>query len=254
MAAPERWTLATGDEKHLVEIQDAGLGRRITWSVDGAEVATRRTSDERVVLDGGPHGALGVRLPAFLGPARRVTWYSPHAGTGAELGAVACAHASYGGLDLDPEPGSKAAAREAWIREHPRQYAARRAGGAAAGALLAVVAIWLLSQIHIPWPDWHLRIPWPDITLPDIPWPSISIPWPDWQPPALPDWLRELLAKVKYVWPALLAAGLAHAEVRRRREQDARKAHSTVTAQDAQQAGRPATAHEPTTDPTDQES
>ncbi len=141
MGDPERWLLTISEDQHLVEILHAALGRRITWSVAGAEVATRRTSEERVVLDGGSRGALSVRLPRLMGPARRVTWYSP----GSELGALAAAHAGIGGVDLDPEPGSKAAAREAWIREHPRQYAARRAGAAAAGALAAVLGVWLLS-------------------------------------------------------------------------------------------------------------
>ena len=224
MGDPERWLLTIREDQHLVEILHAALGRRITWSVAGAEVATRRTSEERVVLDGGSRGALSVRLPRLMGPARRVTWYSP----GSELGALAAAHAGIGGVDLDPEPGSRAAAREAWIREHPRQYAARRAGAAAAGALAAVLGVWLLSRIHIPWPDWHLRIPWPHIDWPDVPWPDIAIPWPDWQLPSLPEWLRELMARLKYVWPVLLAAGLAHAEVRRRRQQDAQKARGTV--------------------------
>ena len=97
-------------------------------------------------------------------------------------------------------------------------------GAAAAGALAAVLGLWLLSRIHIPWPDWHLRLPWPHIDWPDVPWPDIAIPWPDWQAPSLPEWLRELMAKLKYVWPVLLAAGLAHAEVRRRRQQDEQKA------------------------------
>ena len=221
MGEPERWLLMIGEDQHLVEIVTAGLGRQIAWSVAGADIATRRTSEERVVLDGGSRGALRVRLPRLMGPARRVTWYPP----GSELGALAAAHAGIGGVDLDPEPGSRAAAREAWIREHPHAYAARRAGAAAAGALAAVVGLWLLSRIHIPWPDWHLRIPWPRIDWPDFPWPDIAIAWPDWQVPSLPEWLRELIAKVKYLWPVLLAAGLANAEVRRRRQQDAQKAH-----------------------------
>lgn len=72
------------------------------------------------------------------------------------------------------------------------------------------------------------QLSWPHIDWPDL-------PWPDWQVPSLPDWLRELMAKLKYLWPVLLAAGLAHAEVRRRRQQDMRKARGTAepNAQDA---------------------
>ncbi len=79
-------------------------------------------------------------------------------------------------------------------------------------------------MIRIPWPT--IAIPWPDWNLPSIPWPSIpwpSIPWPDWDLPELPAWLKALLEKLKYVWPVVLAFGLAHAEVKRRRRQDERR-------------------------------
>ena len=89
-----------------------------------------------------------------------------------------------------------------------------------------MLGVWLLSRIHIPWPDWHLRIPWPHIDWPDIRG-RIS-PSPGWQLPSLPEWLRQLMARLKYVWPVLLAAALAHAEVRRRRQQDAQKARGTA--------------------------
>ena len=212
---PERWLLTHDGREHVLEIADAGLRRRLTWQVDGAEAATKTTSDERVTLDGGEHGAVGVRLPTFSGPARRVTWYSPDA----DLGAVAAAQTGLGGVDLDPEPGSKAAAREAWIRAHPNLHAARRTGTAVLGVLLPLLVVWLLTRIDIPWPD----IPWPDWDLPSIPWPELSIPWPDWDLPELPAWVRELLDTAKYVGPVVLAFVLARAEVRRRHTQDQRK-------------------------------
>ena len=49
------------------------------------------------------------------------------------------------------------------------------------------------------------------IPLPDL---------PDWQ---LPDWLRWLLDKLKYIWPIVLAYVLARAEIKRRRQQDERR-------------------------------
>ncbi|WP_369140969.1 hypothetical protein [Modestobacter versicolor] len=218
--SPERWLLTSAGHEHSVEIAEAGLRRRIGWTVDGTAVATTTTSDERVVLDGGAHGAVGVRLPAFTGPARRVTWWSPDA----ELGAVAAAHTGLGGTDLDPEPGSKAAAREAWIRAHPDLHAARRTGAAVLGVLLPIVALWLLTRVDVPWPDLDLpAIPWPDWDLPAVPWPDLSIPWPDWDLPELPAWVREVLDKAKYVVPVLIAFALARGEVRRRRAQDERK-------------------------------
>ena len=138
MAKPtERWRLDHDGREHVVEIADRGLRRSITWLVDGAEVASRRTTEERIVLDGGEPGAVGVRLPTFVGPARRVTWYPP----GGELGAAAAAQVGLGGVDLDPEPGSTAAAREAWILAHPYRHATRRTGAAVLGVLLPLLGL-----------------------------------------------------------------------------------------------------------------
>ncbi|MPQ96477.1 hypothetical protein GB931_00785 [Modestobacter sp. I12A-02628] len=214
--APERWLLTCDGREHRVEITEVRLRRRVGWLVDGTEVAATTTSDEHVVLNGGEHGAVGVRLPRFTGPARRITWWSPDT----RPGAVAAAHTGLGGTDLDPEPGSKAAAREAWIRAHPNLHAARHAGGAVLGVVLPLVVLWLLAQVSlpaIPWPDWDLpSIPWPDWDLP-------TIPLPDWDLPELPAWVRELLDKATYVAPVLVAFVVARAEVRRRRAQDQRK-------------------------------
>lgn len=205
----------------MVQITDAGMRRAVTWRLDGTEIGTRRTTDKRVVIDGGDQGAVRIQLPEFVGPARRVTWY----GTDAVLDAEAAAHTGLGGLDLVPEPGTKAAAREAWIREHPRLYVARRTATAVLGVLLPLLLLWLVAHIRIPWPN--LSIPWPDWDLPSIPWPSI--PWPSWDLPELPAWLRALLDKLKYVWPVALALGLAHAEVKRRRQQDERRRRAAPT-------------------------
>ena len=174
--APERWRLVHEGHEHVVEIADAGLRRSVTWLVDGAEIGNRRTTDKRVVIGGGERGAVRVQLPEFVGPARRVTWYSG----GEALDAETAAHTGLGGLDLVPEPGSKAAAREAWILEHPRLYVARRVATAVLSVLLPLLLLWLLSRVRIPWPD--ITIPWPDWNLP-------SLPLPDWDLPELPAWL-----------------------------------------------------------------
>jgi len=215
---PERWRLVDEDHEHVVEIADVGLRRVVTWRLDGNELGSKRTTDKRVVINGGDRGALSVHLPEFVGPARRVTWYSADSAMGAE----AAAHAGLGGLDLVPEPGTKAAAREAWIAEHPRLYVARRVGTAAIGALCGVLVLWLMTQIRIPWPA--ISFPWPDWDPPAIPLPDI--PWPDL--PDLPAWLKELVEKVKYVWPVVLALGLGHAEVKRRRQQQERRRRASA--------------------------
>ncbi|MBN1174244.1 MAG: hypothetical protein JXA67_18885 [Micromonosporaceae bacterium] len=209
---PDRWCLTQADHTHTVEITEVGFSRTVTWRLDDVELASVKNSDKHVVLNAGEHGAIGVRFSDLLGSTRRVTWHPPDS----ELGAQIAARTGLGGVDLTPTPGSKAAARQAWIRRHPHLHVVGRTGAAAVGVALPLLVLWLLSQIPISWPDWHLpSIPWPDLPLPHI-----SIPWPHWDLPELPAWLRELREKaeyLKYVWPVALAFGLAQAEVRRRK-------------------------------------
>ena len=229
MGETERWRLHDGEREHVVEITEAGLARRLTWLVDGEEVATKKTSEDRAVLDGEGVGAVGVRLPRLTGPARRVTLFEDEAR----------AHTGLGGTDLDPEPGTRAAAREEWIRAHPHQHTARRTAVAVAGVVGPLLLFWLLSRIvvAVPWPDVDLpSIPWPD--LPGIPWPDLpAIPWPDVDLPSIPwpdvpDWVE---TAAKLVGPVLLAFLLARGEVRRRHQQDERKRAAAKTAEHAEQ-------------------
>ncbi|MET1008274.1 MAG: hypothetical protein ABWX96_22195 [Propionibacteriaceae bacterium] len=231
----ERWSLVADGRSHLVEIIDAGFSRRVVWLVDGEQVASRKAGEERLRItpddDGQGLGALALRFPSLVGPTRRVTWY----GGSGDLDAAAEAAIGLGGLDFEPEPGSAPARREARIREHPRRYAATQTAAGVAKVVVPLVLIFLLSKLalsvdwpdlpRIPWPDLP-QIPWPDIAWPSIPWPNI--PWPDWSLPALPEWVREVLDKLKYVWPVIVAFVLARAEVDRRRKQDALKAQRSA--------------------------
>ncbi|MCE0537406.1 hypothetical protein LWF15_18040 [Kineosporia rhizophila] len=236
---PERWHLAQDGHEHTVEISTTAASWVLRWTSDGTEVAAKKTSDSTVVLDGKDHGAVRLKLPSLTGPARQVTLYSA-ADEGAkkskDLGAAGQAHLGVGGTDFVPEEGSRAARREAWIREHPNQYAARRTATALAGVLVPVALIWLLRQItwrpdidlpRIDLPRIQLpRIPWPEIDLPDIPWPDIDINLPDL--PNLPGW-------VQYVWPVLIAFFVTQAELRRRRQQDEkRRAAAEAAAREAE--------------------
>jgi hypothetical protein len=215
--AADRWHLLRDGREHEVEIAEDGLRRRVTWRTDGTEVAATSTTDRRVVLAGGARGAVRVRLSELSGTARRVTWFADDGPAGAE----AAAHVGVGGVDLRPVAGTGAAERDAWIRDHGRAFTLRRTAAAVAGVLLPVLLLWLLSRVHLPWPDWQLpRIPWPDWDLPRIPWPDWHlprIPWPDWDLPRVPDWVRELREKARYVVPVIVAFVVARGEVRRRR-------------------------------------
>jgi hypothetical protein len=217
MATTERWTLQAAGRTHLVEVDPAGLGRRVTWRVDGREVGTARSGDGRMrVLPGdGTDAGIGVVALRFgaWGPARRVTWYD-----GGRESATAAAVVGVGGLDFEPEPGSRAARRKEWIGAHPRLYTVRQTliglGTVVGPLLLAALLARLAFSIDLP------AIPWPDLPdLPGIPRPDL----PDVDLPAVPGWVREVADKAKFVVPVLLAFVLARGEVRCRRAQDDRR-------------------------------
>ena len=239
------WNLSAHGLRHRVEVTGS-TSRTVVWHVDGQVVAVKKSSEDTVRLQPGDH--LGRRGPATaaghdgttgeqradvgrvrvtfsaLGRPRRVTWY-PADGT---VGAAGRALLGVGGIDLDPEPGSPAAQREVRIRRHPRRYAAAAVavgiGKVVAPLVLGLLAVRLLAAI--PWPDWNLpSIPVPDVDLPSIPLPDIALP--NWQAPG---WVRWVADRAHYVWPVLLAAFLARAEVRRRRQQDALKARLAAEA------------------------
>lgn len=221
MGEIERWHLDVDGTRHVVEIEQKALTRTAVWVRDGVEVGRKRTSDEKFVV--APTGADGaVRLVfGFVGPARRVTLHASETE----------AHTGLGGRDLQPEAGSRAAARQEWIGRHPRLHLLRQGLGAAGGVLVPIALIWLLARI--PLPDLP-SIPWPDIDLPSIPWPDLpSIPFPDIDLPSipfpdlpdLPGWVDPLL---KVGVPVAIALVVARGEVKRRRAAEARAAEDAA--------------------------
>ncbi|CAN7315861.1 hypothetical protein [Knoellia sp. LjRoot47] len=217
----QTFEIAYAGHTHRVVVTDSGLAREYVWTCDGVEVARRQSLDDRVTLTpksppgsepetGAQSGEIGkIRVRAGFTGVRRATLVI--AGTE---------------VDLVPEAGSAAARREERVRAHPRRHVALHTTAALAKVLIPVLGIGLviswLPSIDLP------RIPWPDIDLPSLPWPSIdlpSLPRPDWE---LPSWVRWVLDKVKYVWPVLLAFGIAQHEVRRRRDQDQRRSENKV--------------------------
>lgn len=213
----DRWSLTRDGCLHEVEICEVGLHRRVVWRVDGETVAEGKSHDERAVLVADGHGSIGLHFRTFAG-TRRVTWFE-HTNIPA---ALAANKTLIGGVDFEPEAGSKAARRRAWMHQHPRLYTGRQTIFAAIGLAAGVLITWLIGRLWhlIPW-DWLPqiqlpRIPWPDISLPSIPWPDI--PWPDLPDIALPGWIGTVLDAAKYVVPVLFAGWLAMRESRRRRD------------------------------------
>ena len=207
----DRWSLNWDGCLHEVEIREVGLHRQIVWRVDGEAVAESKSYDERAILVTDGHGSLGLHFRTFAG-TRRVTWFE-HTNVPA---ALAANKTLVGGVDFEPEPGSKAARRRDWMHRHPRLYAGRQIILAAVAIAVGVLVTWLLGHLWplIPW-DWVPQIELPRIPWPDIPWPSI--PWPDLPDINLPDWLGAVLDAAKFVAPVVLAGWLAVRESRRRR-------------------------------------
>ncbi len=219
----QRWHLTHQGHEHAVMIAQGTMTRTVSWLRDGTELATKKTTDETIVLapsttaeeDEAVAGAVRLKFP-LRGPARRVTLHD----SGAE------AHTGLGGADFEPEPGSKAALRAEWIGRHPHLHTVRQTAVAAAGVAVPILLVWLLTLI--PWPD--LDIPWPDYDVPSIPRPDLpSIPWPDINLPSIPrpdlpdlpgwvDTARKLLV------PIVIAFFIARGEVKRRRRAEEKKA------------------------------
>jgi hypothetical protein len=211
MASDQVWTLIHEGRAHRV-VASTSASHRVHWYVDGELLAEKKTWDDKVTVPAPDGGKLLVRYSG-LGAPRRATLF----GADDEAGALT----GLGGVDLVPTPGSKAAAYERRVLEHPTRFALI----ATAGGVAKVVVPILLSLIVV---RFAVSLPWPHLPLPDlpdlprIPWPDL--PWPDLPDVHPPDWLRWLLDKVKYVWPIVLAYVLARAEIKRRREQDRRRA------------------------------
>jgi hypothetical protein len=205
MPADQVWTLAHEGRRHRVVV-GGGLAHEVRWYVDDELVAERKTWDDTVTVEAADR-KLVVRHSG-LGTPRRATLYA----------------VGLGGIDLVPEPGSRAAAYEARVREHPNRYAALATAGGVAKVVVPIVLALVAVRfaVRLPFPD----LPHPDLPgLPALPWPSIPLPdLPDL--PEAPGWVRRVLDVLKYVWPVVLAFVLARAEVRRRRAQDERRRSS----------------------------
>ncbi len=247
----QEWHLEVGGQVHRVSAREASWTQReIIWRLDGVIVASKRSSEEKVVLRPGdairddaalaPDPSVAVDAGAVrvifssLGSPRRAIWFE-----GTE--ALAAAHAGLGGVDFEPEAGSPLAVREERAAKNPRLYAARHVLLGVAKVALPILGVWLLAQLAGLLPDVSIdlpNIPWPDLDLPSIPWPDInlpSIPWPDWQAPF---WLRWILDNAKFVLPILLGIALARNEIRRRASQPAKRAELRERAADRSASGQ----------------
>lgn len=203
----QTWTTTVDGRDHRVEA-DEGFSRTVRWYVDGELAAEKKSMAEKVTLTA-ETGKLEVRF-STLGAPRRATLLS-------DGGPLA------DGVDLVPEPGSKAARHEDTVRAHPERYALLQATGGVVKVVAPIVLTLLLARLAF-------TLPLPSIPLPDLPslprpdLPSLPLPdlpdLPDW---SMPGWVERALDVAQYVWPVVLAYVLARAEIRRRRRQDERR-------------------------------
>ena len=209
------WSRTISGHTHHLEVTGEII-RTFVWTVDGEEALTRKSADDRARLESKAHGSLLV-IHSGLGTPRRATYFAPDEDLAGMTG--------IGGVDLTPEPGSRAAAYEQRVIDHPKRYALIETLGGAAGVIggivAAMVVAWILARVSLP--DIDLPLPnlpdLPDLPLPDlpsIPWPAI--PWPDLPDVQVPEWVTWVANHLKYVWPIILAFVLAQGEIKRRRK------------------------------------
>jgi hypothetical protein len=200
MATTQVWRLTSDGHAHRVEADD-GLQRRVRWYVDDTLATEAKSIDDKLKLES-EVGRLEVRFSA-LGAPRRATLLDP-------------------GIDLVPDPGSKAARHEEAVRAHPQRYALIQTATGVAKVVVPIILTVVLARLAFSIPIDLPSLPLPD--LPSIPTPDLpSLPLPDL--PDLPDWtvpgwLERVLDVAHYVWPVVLAYVLARAEIKRRRRQD----------------------------------
>ena len=166
---------------------------RIRLLVDGEEVAETKANGPKTVLAGEDFEIRAV-TPLWGGSVLRAELVPADGGEP---------------LRLEPEPGTRAARRARFEREHPRLYAARHVVKGAAQVAVALIGLSLLLRFlpSIPLPDIDL----PRLDLPDIPWPDIPLPHLE-----VPQWLQEILKSKPYWLPVVIGIFVARAELRRR--------------------------------------
>lgn len=116
-------------------------------------------------------------------------------------------------IELEPEPGTRAARRAGFARRHPELYAARHVLQGAAQVAAAIIGFTFLLRLipAIPWPSVDLP-DLPSIDLPDIPLPNIQIDI------AMPGWVEAVLDSKPYWVPILVGFVLAMRELDRRKK------------------------------------
>lgn len=168
---------------------------RVRLLVDGETVAETKANGRRTVLAGE-----GFEVRAVM----------PFWGGSVSSASLVPAGEEDVLIELEPEPGTRAARRADFARRRPRLYAARHVLFGAAQVAAAIVGFTLVLRVlpSIDLPD----VPLPTIDLPDLPLPNIQI---DLTPPG---WVQAVLNSKPYWVPIVVGLVLASRELQRRRK------------------------------------
>jgi len=205
-----RWGIEHDGRRIEVEPDNSSWsGTVVRLFVDGEQVAEVKKGEKKITVE----SADGLSVK---------TWLSWSGGTiqRAEL----TAHDGAEPLPLEPEPGSRAARREAWAREHPGLYSARHAAKGVGEVLIGLVGFaFLLRLLAGLVPDISIDLPEIDLPLPSIDLPLPAVDPPDVDLPAVPAWIRAIGETSKYWTPIAIGIAIAVGEYRRRRRQAERR-------------------------------
>lgn len=204
-----RWQIEHAGRRLEVEPDNSSWsGNVVRLFADGEQVAEVKKGEKKVTVE---HDGLQVK-----------TWLSWTGGTiqRAEL----VAHEGAEPLPLEPAPGSRAARREAWARDHPGLYSARHAAKGVGEVLIGLIGFaFLLRLLAALVPDISIDLPEIDLPLPSIDLPLPEVDPPDVDLPAVPAWLRAIGETSKYWLPILIGVAIALGEYDRRRKQAERR-------------------------------
>jgi len=219
----QHYGLEVGAHSYRLSVDASGWRHQFRVHRDGDLAMEKTSNDQRLSLRLETGERVDVRLNA-LGRVRRATLVSDDVE-----------------LDMDAEPGSKAARRQAAQREHPVRYAGLHVLEGVGAVLLTVLGIgaiirYLLQPLLELLPSVDLpTLPLPD--LPDIPWPDI--PLPDLPSFELPGWVQALLESKPYWLPIVIGVGAMVYEIRRqKRQREARAARAAEAEPGSQDAAQ----------------
>lgn len=208
--AATRWQIE--HDGRLIEIEpDSGSwsGNVVRLFIDGEQAAEVKKGEKKLSVE---HDGLTVK-----------TWLS---WTGSTIQRAELTTGSDGAepLPLEPRPGTRAARREAWAREHPGLYSARHAAKGVGEVLIGLVGFaFLLRLLAALLPDISIDLPEIDLPLPSISIPLPQVDAPDVDLPQMPAWIRAIAETSKYWLPIVIGLAIAAGEYDRRRRQAERR-------------------------------